>query len=325
MTGYLSLCYHYIRPDRAVDPVPDIMCTRIDEFRRQLEMLKRRFRLMPLKEAEEFSYGDFVPEGDRHGMLLTFDDGLSDHLTAARILAEEGIRETFFLPTAILEGFPATPPVMNYILAIHRIGGFLAAYRNALEEEGLSREEYDISYEKGKDNPWEKIKEIKSFFKYKIPYASARRIILSMYRNVLFKENPQALEMMHLTKKGIREILSMGDEIGAHSHTHVSVGAQDLSREDFQKEIIEPKYLLEWEFGVPVYAYSYPFGAEKDCLEAGMLFKRAGDYRLAYNTNKILNTRDTSPYELGRYMPRAEDTSAGLENILERIIKGEKF
>jgi len=317
--GYLSLCYHYIRPSKEKDPVSDIICTRVDEFLQHLQMLGQEFNFLSLANTYEYAYADKTIL-DKRGMLLTFDDGLSDHYLAAQLLADAGIKATFFIPTCIIEdNLPANPPILNYAFAMYRISGFLEAFRNALENHQLNVDQYNITFERGKDDPWEKIKEIKSAFKYKFHYATARNILIHVYQNLLLKNNPEIMQLMHLTQKQIQEILIMGHSIGSHSHTHVSVGAHDLSGEDFQKELVQPKYILQDTFETPVFALSYPFGSEKDVLSSQDLVKKAGEYKLAFTTAKIVNTKQTPPLELGRYMPRGEDTVERLEKILNEI------
>ena len=42
--GYISLCYHYIRPDKK-DPFPRILGTKTNEFKKQLTMLEQNFKI----------------------------------------------------------------------------------------------------------------------------------------------------------------------------------------------------------------------------------------------------------------------------------------
>ena len=86
MNGYLALCYHYIRP-AANDPFPRILGTREDIFREHIQALQEKFRIISLAEAINFSYGNMNRDEEKPGLLFTFDDGLSDHYRAARILA----------------------------------------------------------------------------------------------------------------------------------------------------------------------------------------------------------------------------------------------
>lgn len=321
MIGYLSLCYHYIRPPERDNPFPLILGTAEDVFLKHIEMLKTKYEIISPETALDFSYYKKSFNGKKYGMLLTFDDGLSDHLLAARILARRKIKALFFIPTLILaDRIPINPVIIHYCLAEYKIGGFLKIYNNALEEFRLSFENYNIPYDKKLDDPWKIINKIKINFKYKMIYRDARNVLLHIYNNLLLKNYPDALNLMHLNTNQVIEILGMGHSIGVHSHSHVSVLASDLNDDDFKKEIISPKHYLQDMFKVPVVAFSYPFGEKQDCLSSGELLKRTNTYKLAFTVDEILNKRETHPLGLGRYMPLSQDSSVSLNQHLLRII-----
>ncbi len=317
--GYYALCYHYIRPETPGDVFSKLLGNSIGEFRRHLDALSRSYRFIGLEEAHSFSYGKSSIRG-RRGMLITFDDGLADHWTAAQILAERGIRGTFFVPTCIIKDkLPANPTIIHYVLAYRRIGGFLAAYRDALEEYGLPRDRYGIVFAAERDDPWKTIAAIKTMLKYMMPPADARRVLLHIYRNTLEKDFPDALALMHLTEAQIRSMAAMGHSFGIHSHSHVSVAHNRFDGVLVAAEVIEPRRWLEAALGTPVLAFSYPFGEKKDCLAEAELVKKTKEYQLAFTVEKILNTRRVSPFELGRYMPQSTDTDKNLLAALAAI------
>lgn len=323
--GYLSLCYHYIRPSQTEDRFPKILGSTEDDFRAHLGMLKNKFQIISLDEARQFSRGNFSFPTGKYGLLLTFDDGLSDHYRVAEILAEEGLRGAFFIPTCVLQDrLPANPTIIHYAIAIYRIDGFLKAYREALEHMHMPVGEYDIRFEKGKDDPWKKIAEIKAAFKYKFAHPVARDILLTVYGQLLEKGTHGVMQLMHLEEEQVRSILAMGHAVGAHSHTHLSVGAQELSEENFIREIITPRRYLEETFSVPVYAMSYPFGTAEDCLPAGELIQKTREYDLAFTTEMIINKENTPPLALGRYKPMSTDTPEKLQEVLVSIIRSSR-
>ncbi|MEK7125810.1 MAG: polysaccharide deacetylase family protein, partial [Patescibacteria group bacterium] len=264
MNGYLALCYHYIRP-AANDPFPRILGTREDIFREHIQALQKKFRIISLAEAINFSYGNMNRDEEKPGLLFTFDDGLSDHYRAARILAEYGIKAVFFIPTCLLtDGLPINPIVIHYSLAHYGINEFLRAYRSALENYKINVNDFNVNYRPKTDNYQEKIYEIKRIFKYKLSYADSRRVLLFIYKNLFAKDFPEAMEIMHLTSKQIKEILDLGHNIGSHTHSHPSIASASLSSEDLRKEMFYPKEYLERTFGAMVDAFSYPFGEKQD-------------------------------------------------------------
>ena len=317
--GFLSLCYHYIRPDND-DPFPRLMGTKITEFKNQIKMLKEKFEMISLDDVLEF-INTKIFENNKHKMLLTFDDGLSEHYNAAKILKQFDIKATFFIPTCILkERLPANPMIIHYVIAKYGIEKFLEEFRYALKKLGLEIEKYDITYVREDDDVWKKIAEIKYNFKYKLGYKISREILLHIYQNSLLIEYPNILEIIHLNNEQIHEMLEMGHTIGVHTHTHISVAATSLSKKDFYKEMIFPKKYFETEFNIPINSFSYPFGAKKDCLSSIKLLKKTNEYKLAFTVEEIVNFQNSSPLELGRYEPNSNDDVITLKNILYEII-----
>lgn len=318
--GFLSLCYHYIRPPLDADKYPDLLGNRIKTFKEHLEMLQQNYQLISPSQAREYLYDNVLLSNTKPGMLITFDDGLSDHYHAARILNEYGIKALFFIPTCILKDKePANPIIIHYALAINRISGFIEAFDNAKEEFDLQNEDYQLSYNPETDTIWGTIKKIKSIFKYKLHYNDARKILLHIYRNTLQNKDKNILYDMHLDHDKVQNMLEMGHSIGVHTNSHISVAASDLSRKDFQSEIIEPKTYLENTFNTEVFSFSYPFGGKQDCLSTKALIDKTEIYDLAFTVEKIVNSKKTSPHELGRYMPMSTDSANDLKQILDKI------
>jgi peptidoglycan/xylan/chitin deacetylase (PgdA/CDA1 family) len=317
--GFLSLCYHYIRPDND-DPFSRLMGTKITEFKNQIKMLKEKFEMISLDDVLEF-INTKIFENNKHKMLLTFDDGLSEHYNAAKILKQFDIKATFFIPTCILkERLPANPMIIHYVIAKYGIEKFLEEFRYALKKLGLEIKKYDITYVREDDDVWKKIAEIKYNFKYKLGYKISREILLHIYQNSLLIEYPNILEIIHLNKEQIHEMLEMGHRIGVHTHTHISVAATSLSDSDFFNEIVFPKKYLEDEFNVPIKSFSYPFGERKDYLSSMRFLNKTKEYDLAFTVEEIVNFGNT-PLEIGRYQPMSHDNVRTLENNLSNIIK----
>lgn len=320
-SSYVGLCYHYVRQSKQIDPFPRILGTNVNEFQNHLTMLQKNYQIISLEDAMNLSYGHSILSEKRPGVLITFDDGLSDHFTAAKILSELNISATFFIPTCILqEKLPANPMIIHYTIAVFGIDKFLKEFRAALENNNLDNKLFDISYSKDIDDVWNIISKIKSTFKYKLGFYNSRKILLDIYRNLFCAQYKNPLDIIHLTENQIKKMLQMGHYIGTHTHSHISVAASELSQDDFIKEIVHPKNYLEQKFNTEVYSFSYPFGGKDDCLSSSELIKKTNEYKLAFTVEEILNTKNTSPYELGRYQPTSNDTSLKLNNIIKEII-----
>ena len=322
-SAYLSLCYHYIRDTNSEKLFPKILGTPVNIFEEHIEMLLNNFELITPENALNFSYTDFNWKKNKIGLLITFDDGLSDHYIAAKILAKHGIKALFFIPTCILEeNLPVNPIIIHYCIATFGILKFVEELNYRLEKYLDNSLSYEIQFIKGKDNPGQTIKKIKKLFKYDLSSNLSRVILLDLYQTMLHVKYPDAMKIMHLTKEQISEMLEMGHSIGTHTYSHISIGSTSLSDDEFNHEIVEPKNHLEKHFGIQTDFMSYPFGSMRDCLSSKELIMKTNSYKLAFTVEEILNAKSTSPFELGRYMPTSRDTSKSLYNKIQNIIKG---
>ncbi len=155
------LMYHYIRDYQNVDDPLGIQLSvspaTLDE---QLSTLKTAgFETISL---EEFAAGKFKPKS----IVLTFDDGYSDHYTAALpILRRYDFTATFFIVSGFIgrTGYMSAPQIQQLKLAGMEIGGHTvthlnlanASYEKAINEISTSMLSRDpvFAYPSGKYNP----------------------------------------------------------------------------------------------------------------------------------------------------------------------------
>lgn len=291
----------------------------MDEFQKHIDMLQKKFSIISPKDVFNFYYnnGEFQ---NKNNILLTFDDGLSDHFEAAKILHEMNINAIFFVPTCILdEKLPANPMIIHYCIAEFGVKMFLEHYNKILDELKILDRGYSIQYNTETDNVWDKINQVKFMFKYSLGHTVSRKILIKIYERLFLKKYPEGLNIIHLDENKIRKMIEMGHVIGAHSHSHLSIGATKLNSKEFEKEVIYPKKILEKKFGIKVLSFSYPFGEKQDCLSASELFRNTNEYKIAFTVEEKINTKNTSPLLLGRYMPTSTETSEKLALILETM------
>ena len=322
--GYLSLCYHYIRDKSSTELFPRILGTSVDVFEQHIDMFFKHFDLISPKDALDFSYGNFSTKQNKIGLLITFDDGLSDHYIAAKILAKYNIKALFFIPTCIIEeNLPANPIIIHYCIAEFGVSKFVVELNLCLKKYLNDFSSHIIQFNKKQDDPHQTITKIKKLFKYDISSTTSRKILLELYEKMFHKKYSNSMEIMHLTKEQISEMLEMGHSIGTHTYSHISVGSTSLNDDEFNYEIIEPKNHLQKYFGLRTDFMSYPFGGVRDCLSSKELIMKTDSYKLVFTVEEIMNTKSTSPFELGRYMPTSLDTSELLYNKMQKMANGD--
>ncbi len=324
--GFMSLCYHYVRPNKDNDKFEKLLGSNFKQFNEHLDMLKKlNFNFISLDVIDKYyNNNNYYMTDKNYGILLTFDDGLSDHYDVAKILYERNIKATFFIPTCIIaDELPANPIIIHYFLSVYGIQKFIDIYKKALYYYEIDFDNYSLSFSKGND-PWEAIAKIKNIFKYQLNYSDSRKVLLYIYRNKLLKDFPNALEIMHLNKKQIKEMIEMGHSIGTHSNSHISIASTDMDSDLFHNEMIFPKLYLEENFNTKVKSISYPFGEKQDCLAEEQLLRKTDKYRLAFTVEPKINTKKTSSFQLGRYMPWSTDDAKELKSVISEIINKNK-
>ena len=314
---FSSLCYHYVRTKD--NEFPKILGNDIDEFQKHVDMIQKKFSIISPNDVFNFYYNKEKFQ-NKNNVLFTFDDGLSDHFEAAKILHEKNINAMFFIPTCFLdEKLPANPMIIHYCIAEFGIKMFLESYNKMLDECKISEKEYFIQYNERIDNVWDKINQIKSMFKYSLEHNLSRKILIKIYQKLFLKKYPEGLQIIHLDENKIRKMIEMGHTIGAHSHSHLSIGATKLNTKEFDKEVNYPKKILEKKFGIDVLSFSYPFGEKQDCLSSSELFRNTNKYKIGFTVEEKINTKDTSPLLLGRHMPTSTENSEKLSLFLNKM------
>jgi peptidoglycan/xylan/chitin deacetylase (PgdA/CDA1 family) len=112
----------------------------------------------------------------------------------------------------------------------------------------------------------------------------------------------------------LRDWMASGQEIGAHTLTHPRLTR--ITREQAREEIFSSKKKLEDTFGCPIHHFCYPYGDHDAAIMD--LVAEAG-YRSACTVIGGINTAETSPFGLRRYMVRYR--SRRLRDVV-RVVTG---
>lgn len=315
--SFTGIAYHYIREKN--DLFPRIIGNKIEDFEKQIVYLKNKFNIIEPNEVIDF-YQNNKKFPNKKNILITFDDGLAEHNIASKILDENGIKGLFFIPSCIVhEKEPANPMLIHYLIAKYGIKDFLFFVREFSNENDKKVSDFTRRMENEKLSSWEKISEIKKFFKYKINIYVSRKLLLDIFNNTFLKEYPNAMEIIHLTDKQIIDMVKRKHVFGTHSHSHISLGVGKLSNDEFDKEMIQPKNILEKIFNIKINSFSFPYGEKQDCITSYELLKKTNQYILGYTIQSKLNSLKSSPLLLGRYMPTGDETIEKLEKNLRKI------
>jgi len=237
--------------------------------------------------------------------LLTFDDGLKDHIFAAEILKKNNATGIFFIPTLPLK--------KNIILDVHKthllIGRFkgseilselekyLIKYKIKSYINSKEKHHYKTAYENQKDEDLKK--EFKRIMNYYGDLELKKKILDFLLKKFEINIKPKDY---YLNKREIKHIESLGMIIGSHAESHTL-----LSRLNYKKQFAElknSKTFLEKIINKNVDTFCYPYGGKFSYNHYTLKILKKLKYKLAFSVNyKDISFKEIikKPFELPRY------------------------
>ena len=290
---YHAICgpegYAYADPGICVSPAA---------FAQHAAYLAAHYDVLPLPEVvRTMRAGSTLPP---NAVAITFDDGYTDNLEAARVLQRHGLTATFYLTAGCLGGETAFWPaeLRELVSAIPgpafriRAGGDELTLANATAEQRhrairrLSR--------LFKSNPIRLREEVR---------AQLRRLA-----------GDPAIPGAILSWENVAEMSRLGMTIGAHTLTHPNLPS--AGPEDARSEIAGSKSRLEAKLGISVTMFSYPNGGAERYVtpQVRQLVQDAG-YEAATTSTNGFASRSSDLFGLERVQvaERLEDLVFALE------------
>jgi peptidoglycan/xylan/chitin deacetylase (PgdA/CDA1 family) len=257
-------------------------------FARQLDVLARSLRLVPLGELVA-RLADPAPLAHDLG-AITFDDGYRDNLdTALPLLAAQGVPATVFVSTDFIDGAcqPAGVRLREACAALWERspeavwpgdGAIDASLRRLLASpgslQGLARFRRALKA---------------------LPVEEGERV---MTRLEDLAGSARARRGMMLDWEGVRRLVRGGVEIGAHAVSHGILSR--MSRQRADEEIRESKRRIEAETGIPVPGFAFPNGGEGDFCSDDLATLRLAGYAYACTAVTGTNAPGCDPFQLRR-------------------------
>ena len=293
--------YHYVREFRRT-AFPEIKGMEVDDFYNQVKRLRERFEMATLESSLAFLAGVYQPA--RHLCLLTFDDGLIEHVeTVTPILAEQGVQGVFFLVTSCLEESRVAPVHMNHFL-MARLG--LEQYRNQFRErlEQLAPELLP-QLESGHTlecvtYPWDvpEVARFKYFFNFVLDTVLRDRLVSELFTETFGSEQSFA-RALYLSWEQARIMQQAGMTIGGHSHTHRPLAT--LADAELQKDLDQCRGLLNRRLNPqPMWPFSYPYGKKSSFTVSATERLKELHFDCAFSTETGPNFPGTDLFQLRR-------------------------
>jgi peptidoglycan/xylan/chitin deacetylase (PgdA/CDA1 family)/GT2 family glycosyltransferase len=271
----LALTYHEIGADRG-EPCAKIVPV-VDEalFAHQLDHLQASF--FPVFAGELRQTAMRRRRGQRFPVALTFDDDLRSHVeVAGPMVASAGIRATFFLTGASLDG-----PASFWWERLQR----------ALDR-GLKIELDPVDKPSVDRRPPLAAQDLATMVQALEP--EARDALSASWLDRLGGEDPQSgLQGCH-----VAELVRAGLQIGFHTKGHLVLTS--LSDTALEHALRDGREALESASGSEVTLIAYPHGEADDRVATAA---RNAGFRAGFTTSGVAVSRATSPQLMGRVYP----------------------
>src|SRR5438874_19380 len=188
--------YHYVR-DVASTPYPGIKARSLAEFRGQLDHIEREYEVVDCAAVR----GRCIPQ---NSALLTFDDGLVDHLE--RVLPElqrRGLTGCFCPPAqAVLERKVLDVHKVHFVLAVSGDHGALA---ERILGEGLRAAHAEPS----RFDPAETVL-VKRLLQDGLPEETRGRLLDELFGELVSDDETAFADELYVTNDGVRELAAAG-------------------------------------------------------------------------------------------------------------------
>ena len=301
-----TVMYHYVRPING-SKYPRIKGLEIQKFVKQLEFLESNFTIINPLDFLNHVLGKHelhVP----NPCLLTFDDGLKDHLDyVLPELQKRGLSGCFFVPSASSQNLELLDVhAIHYILESGHTG------RDLLEmvAEVCRRFEFDLKVSLPKSGPNKSnrfddadVKTFKRLLQYELPSKLRHEVVVDLFAQLRKESATDLAQELYLSIADLQFMAREGMLIGSHAHTHPWLEYETLS--DQSHEISESVNFLQ-KIGVMDnnWLFAYPFGSyNSDTLSLleSMGCKAAfttevGFSSLGSDNNLTLSRFDTNDY-----------------------------
>lgn len=269
--------YHYVR-ELSLSRYPAIKGRNVHDFRGQLEFIRRHHQVVSIPVFIA-ARKEFLASGEWHlpanALLLTFDDGYSDHFNYVLPLLDEFKMSAGFFP-------PARPILDRKILDVNKIHLLLASEPDAdkiTNEIFRSLDSYRSQFQLDANEAYyqrlavqsrfdsAKIIFIKRLLQRALPLKVREKVLDDLFRKFVSGDESALSHELYMTLDQIKCLVRLGMCVGSHGYSHYWMS--ELTPDEQQAEC---SAALEFLVGLGVsrdnWTMCYPYGDSDDSLRA---------------------------------------------------------
>ena len=279
--GLTIVMYHYVRDGARVH------ARTVAELEAQLDHVTNCYEVVGLD-------GVLAGGWPNDGCLLTFDDGLVEHVeVVAPALEARGLRGVFAVPGApVLERRPLDVQKTQFLLASSddhaALGERLLELANVADPDELRR----ANTPPHRFDPPETVF-VKRALQDGLPEAQRGRVLDALFHECVTEDERTFADELYLTLDGCRELVARGHAVIGHGWEHRRLGLLD---EAAQRAELEGSRRLVAEAG-GTWAMCYAYGSRN---ETTLRLLRDAGCALGLTTDVRVATLDDDPLQLPR-------------------------
>ena len=299
----VSVMYHYVR-DLKTSKYKNIKFLEYKNFIKQIKFFKKNFNIINPNEVLSLNRDRKIY--NKPFLILTFDDGYSDHYDyVSPTLIDNKIQGLFFLPSRIFKA--------NSVLEVNKIQFILSEVKEKkkllVEILDYLKRNYNLNYTnkiKIKTLRSSRYDEniviiIKRLLQYLLPKKIRTNTINFYFRKYVTKDLLNFKKKLYLTEKQVVEMKNANMIFGSHSDNHEWM--EFMSYDEQKKEVRNSDNFLEKKFKFfknDFKSFCYPYGSyNKKTIDILKQF----DYKMAFTTDPkpFLRNKSKNILELPRY------------------------
>jgi peptidoglycan/xylan/chitin deacetylase (PgdA/CDA1 family) len=315
--------YHYVR-DLKHSRFPEIKGIDISLFIEQLNFLKKYYNIISMEEAiDSIENGTKIPQ---NSMLLTFDDGYTDHFNYVfPILDEMKLKGSFFIPAkAVIKNKMLDVNKIHYILAseedknklIKDIFKQLDYYRN---DYNLKSNEYyfDKLASANRYDPKEVIF-IKRLLQVELDENLRKKIADYLFEKYIGMDETSFSRELYMNSNQIKCMNRHGMHIGCHSYDHYWLNSLSYSEQEKQIDL-SLQFLKNLNIDTTNWTMCYPYsGHNKDTMK----ILKNKNCKLAFTSNvNFADFNTCNKYEVPRFDTNDFPKDRNALNNIEQLKK----
>lgn len=257
--------YHFVR-DLRRSRYPEIKGLDTAEFIGQLDYIQKHYNPVRMEEVIT-AVRDPAAKLPERAILLTFDDGYSDHFNVVfPLLDRYRIQGSFFPPArAILERSVLDVNKIHFLLAsVPQKARIIAAMdaqilANTGKYDLQPPEYYRQTYAHANRYDTAEVIHIKRVLQKALPEALRAEIVDALFREFVSSDEIAFAQELYATPEQLQCMLRQGMHIGSHSYDHYWLNTLDPPKQE-QEVIRSKEFLKDLGCDMDNWVMCYPYG-----------------------------------------------------------------